>query len=187
MSKDLAYTGARGAFRHQGVARSLVAEFKFGGQPVLGRVMAELARPAFFELAEAIGLDDRLLVTWVPCHRASERERGYNQAEVLARWLVSGSRPLAKASLVRKTKATKHQKGLGRAGRQENLRGVFALDGTATLRVPVHTKALVLVDDVLTTGATAREVSSVLVAGTGLPVYVFTFSRAVAGTPERHD
>jgi predicted amidophosphoribosyltransferase len=47
--------------------------------------------------------------------------------------------------------------------------------------------AIVLVDDVYTTGATAQEVSSVLVAGTGVPVYVFTFSRAVGSTAEGHD
>jgi predicted amidophosphoribosyltransferase len=45
----------------------------------------------------------------------------------------------------------------------------------------------VLVDDVYTTGATAKEVSSVLAAGIGLPVYVFTFSRAVASVVEGHD
>ena len=123
----------------------------------------------------------------MPCHRSSQRERGYNQAEVLARWLASGSRPLARAGLVRKTKATKHQKGLGRAGRQENLRGVFASTERRPYVCLPHTEAVVLVDDVFTTGATAREVSSVLRRGTGLPVYVFTFSRAVAGTPERHD
>ncbi len=187
MGREFEYAGARGAFRHQGVARELVAGFKFGGQPVLGRVMAELARPAFEDFVEAIGSRDRLLVTWVPSHRSSQRERGYNQAEVLAKELTSGSRPLARAALVRKTKATKHQKSLGRADRQENLRGVFSLEVTAPLRLVPHTRAVVLVDDVFTTGATAREVSSVLRRGTGLPVYVFTFSRAVAGTPERHD
>jgi len=186
MGKELAYAGARGAFLHEGVARKLVAEFKFGGQPVLGSVMAELARAAFACFLARTGHGDRVLVTWVPCHRTSQRERGYNQAEVLARFLASDL-ALVTAALAWKPRATKHQKGLGRAGRQENLRGVFAIDRTETLRVPPHTEALVLVDDVFTTGATAREVSSVLVEGTGLPVYVFTFSRAVAGTPERHD
>jgi ComF family protein len=186
MGKELAYAGAHGAFLHEGTARKLVAEFKFGGQPVLGRVMAELAEAAFAGFLAPTGHGHRVLVTWVPCHRSTQRERGYNQAEVLARWLASDLK-LATAALARKAKATKHQKGLGRAGRQENLRGVFAIDRTAALRVPAHTKALVLVDDVFTTGATAREVSSVLARGTGLPVYVFTFSRAVAGTTERHD
>jgi predicted amidophosphoribosyltransferase len=187
MGREFEYAGAHGAFRHQGVARNLVAKFKFGGQPVLGRVMAELARPAFDGFVDSIGARDRLLVTWVPCHRSSQRERGYNQAEVLARQLACGPEPLAWARLVRKTKATKHQKSLGRAGRQENLRGVFCMDVTAPLHVVAHTDAVILVDDVFTTGATAREVSSVLRKGIGLPVHVFTFSRAVAGTPERHD
>jgi predicted amidophosphoribosyltransferase len=188
MGREFEYAGARGAFLHHGVARSLVAEFKFGGQPILGQVMAELARPAFDSLVDSTGAPrDRLLVTWVPCHRSSQRERGYNQAEVLARRLALGAQPLLCAALVRKAKATKNQKTLGRVGRLENLRGVFAMEVTAALQVLPHTEAVVLVDDVFTTGATAREVSSVLRKGIGLPVHVFTFSRAVAGTPERHD
>jgi predicted amidophosphoribosyltransferase len=83
--------------------------------------------------------------------------------------------------------ATRHQKGLGRAGRQSNLGGVFTLAGEAAMRVSEQAEALILVDDVYTTGATAHEVSSVLRSGLGLPVYVFTFSRAVVGTTERHD
>jgi competence protein ComFC len=187
VGKELEYAGARGAFRHEGIARTLVAQFKFGGQPVLGRVMAEMARPAFDGFVTSVGARERVLVTWVPCHRSNERERGYNQAEILARQLAGGPQPLAWAALARKTKATKHQKSLGRAGRQENLRGVFGLDVTAPLRLMPHTEAVVLVDDVFTTGATAREVSSVLRKGIGLPVHVFTFSRVVSGTPERHD
>jgi predicted amidophosphoribosyltransferase len=88
---------------------------------------------------------------------------------------------------VQKTKATRHQKGLGRAGRQGNLGGVFALDERAAARLPSSARAVILVDDVYTTGATAREVSSVLVSGIGIPVYVFTFSRAVSAATERHD
>jgi len=187
MGKDLEYSGARGAFRHQGVSRDLVAQFKFGGQPVLGKVMAGLAKPAFDEFVDLLGSRDRLLVTWVPVHPSSRRERGYNQAEILSRWLVFGSPSIERASLVRKTRTTRNQKTLDKAGRQQNLRGVFSLEPTAALRIPSHTEAVILVDDVFTTGATAREVSAVLRKGTGLPVYVFTFSRAVAGITERHD
>lgn len=164
-----------------------MAEFKFGGQPVLGRVMAELARPAFDDFTARIGARDRLLVSWVPCHRSSERARGYNQAEVLARRLAAGEQPVPCLPLVRKTRVTRHQKSLGRTGRQENLRGAFVLGGAAPSSVLARTEAVVLVDDVFTTGATAREVSAVVRKGIGLPVYVFTFSRAVAGSPERHD
>lgn len=186
MGTEVTYMGARAAFVHRGVARRMVAEFKFGGRPVLGRVMAEAADPAFCDFLSRIDLDGRVLVTWVPSHRAAERKRGYNQAEVLAKALASRA-SLPCASVVQKRIPTKHQKGLGRADRQANLRGVFVLDAQAVSRIPPASRAVVLVDDVYTTGATAREVSAVLAAGTGLPVYVFTFSRAVSGGTERHD
>lgn len=187
MGSDFSYAGARGAFRHEGAARHLVAEFKFGGQPVLGRLMAELARSSFSEYVLSICPHEQALVTWVPCHKAAERQRGYNQAEVLARWLARGEQPFALAPLVRKRQVTKHQKGLGKAGRQENLHGAFAVERAMSARVPGQTRALILVDDVYTTGATAKEVSSILSSGTGLPVHVFTFSRAVVGGTEGHD
>ena len=187
MGREVPYASARGAFRHQGVARRLVAEFKFGGQPILARIMGELARPAFDDLVASVASDDRVMVTWVPCHRSAQRERGYNQAELLARSLASDRRHMACGPLVRKRQATQHQKGLGRAGRQGNLRGAFVLADGAATRLHARTRAVILVDDVYTTGATAKEVSSVLSSGIGLPVHVFTFSRAVAGVTERHD
>jgi ComF family protein len=191
MDKTLTYARARAAFRHQGVARRLVADFKFGGQPVLGRIMADIATPAFSSYLATIAPADRLLVTWVPCHRSAKRERGYNQAEVLARALVrsseTGVAPDGPVAIVRKQQATKHQKGLSRAGRQQNLRGAFVLDRRPSAALSARSEAVVLVDDVYTTGATAGEVSSVISEGLGLPVYVFTFSRAVTSAVERHD
>jgi len=187
MGREMPYMGARSAFVHQGAARRLVADFKYGGQPVLGRVMAELGTAAFVDLLGSITVGDGIVVTWVPCHPAASRKRGYNQAEVLARALAAGVPHLVCAGLARKVTPTRHQQGLGREGRQDNLRGAFTLDDKARHRLPPEISAVVLVDDVYTTGATAREVSSVLVKGVGLPVYVFTFSRAVSGVGERHD
>jgi ComF family protein len=187
IGKELEYSGARAAFRHEGVARRLVSQFKFGGQPVLGRLMAYLAKPAFDSFVDSISPRDRVVVTWVPCHASRRRERGYNQAEVLSRWLAHGMAPLERTSLAKKARVTRNQKTLGRADRQRNLRGVFDLDVAAARRVRPETEAIVLVDDVFTTGATVREVSAVLRKGTALPVYVFTFSRVIAGISERHD
>jgi predicted amidophosphoribosyltransferase len=192
IDKEVSYAAARGAFRHEGLARRMVADFKFGGQPVLGRIMAELAHPAFIGLLSSIPVPaHRLAVTWVASHRAAQRERGYNQAEVLARGLVRlcppEERPAGPVALVKKTQATKHQKGLTKAGRQGNLRGAFELQPGAVARLGAEAAGIVLVDDVYTTGATAGEVSSVLAANTHLPVHVFTFSRAVVSGSERHD
>jgi predicted amidophosphoribosyltransferase len=130
---------------------------------------------------------DRLVLTWVPSHRAAQRRRGYNQAELLARALAAGGPALTRAGLVQKTVRTRHQKELDRAGRQANLRGAFAFDSKAFALLPFRPSGVLLVDDVYTTGATAHEVSVVLQAHTGLPVYVFTFSRAVSRRHQGHD
>jgi predicted amidophosphoribosyltransferase len=188
MGKMLPYAGARSAYVHRGPAKRLVSEFKFGGQPVLGRLMAELAGPAFAEYAAAVAPAERLVVTWVPSHRAVERERGYNQAELLARHLAAGADLPVCVPLVGKQVATRHQKGLGRAGRQGNLHGAFAVDESVWAALAgCDLEAILLVDDVYTTGATASELSRVMGLRTGLPVYVFTFSRAVANRVEGHD
>ena len=102
---------------------------------------------------------------------------------MLARWLVAGSAAIdvRRAGAQDRGPPSTRRPWTERAGRQ-NLRGVFGSDVTEPLRLTEHTDAVILVDDVFTTGATAREVSSVLIKGTGLPVHVFTFSRAVAGT-----
>ena len=216
MGMALAYSGARSAFVHEGIVKRLVVEFKSGGQPVLAPLMAGLAGPAFGELvaaarAGALARAGRpaavvsdgtargagrapgartasgVVVTWVPSHPATRRERGYNQAEMLARALSAAQPGLVAAGLTHKPVRTKHQKALGRAGRQSNLRGAFILDEKALQALPFPPAALVLVDDVFTTGATAQEVSSVLVTGAQAPVYVFTFSRAVSSRGEWHD
>jgi competence protein ComFC len=215
MGVELAYAGARSAFRHAGAAKRMVVEFKSGGQPVLAPLMARLAAPAFRKLAGAAGahggahgedaagtgsavraavptaaaarMAGPVVVTWVPSHPAAQRERGYNQAELLARALAGQGRPLAVAGLTRKAVRTRHQKALDRAGRQSNLRGAFVFDDRNWHSLPTRPGAIILVDDVYTTGATAHEVSSVLASGTGVPVYVFTFSRAVSRAGEGHD
>jgi predicted amidophosphoribosyltransferase len=187
MGKEFEYAGARSAYLHEGPAKWLVAEFKFGGQPILGSLMADLARPEFMRYVSSLTPGSRSLVTWVAAHRKAQRERGYNQAELLARALV-GPPGLACAPLVEKKLATRHQKGLGKAGRQGNLRGAFTLrEGAAALVAADGYERVLLVDDVYTTGATAAEVGRVIAAGTGLPVYVFTFSRATSSGGVGHD
>jgi predicted amidophosphoribosyltransferase len=188
MGRELAYVGARSAYLHKGVAKRLVTELKFGGQPVLGRLMADLARLPFADYVETVAPSGGLLVTWVPSHRSAQRERGYNQAELLARGLVGEAGTMVCAPLVVKKRSTRHQMGLGKAGRQSNLRGAFALadSGLQLLRTG-DLKAIMLVDDVYTTGATAAEVARVIAAESRVPVHVFTFSRAISGGTAGHD
>jgi ComF family protein len=86
----------------------------------------------------------------VPLSAPRRRERGYNQAEALARVLAAGCGwPLTSA--LRRTRATPPQIGLNRTARQQNVRGAFVWEGP-----PLAGGRVLLVDDVLTTGATAN-------------------------------
>ena len=156
-----------------------------------GPLMAELARPAFDELRLARSAPRGPAAGHLGAHhRAAQRERGYNQAELLARALAGGpaaARPWP--AWCARPQATQHQKGLGRAGRQSNLRGAFVLRrGGGLSGCRRRPAAVILVDDVYTTGATAQEVSSRARSGhrsTSVRVHVLAGGRRAGA--EGHD
>ena len=125
-------------------------------------------------LAERYPFTDDALLVPVPLHPARLRARGFNQALLLARAL--GRRldlPIAPRVLSRR-RATRAQPGLDAAERRRNLRAAFRV------RVPgaVEGRRVVLVDDVLTTGATADACARVLLAAGAVRVDVYTVARA---------
>jgi ComF family protein len=109
----------------------------------------------------------------VPLHAARQRERGYNQAALLARELAAHlQRPIVENALVR-TKVTAPQVGLGAEERRNNVRGAFrcATNGLAG-------KGVLLVDDICTTGATLEAACKAL-RENGIPsVWAYTLARA---------
>lgn len=134
---------------HEGALREAIHFFKFGGR-------SELGRPLGLRLAPLVGERPDLVVP-VPLHRSRLRERGYNQAAVLAEAIADGLGVPVGTGLVR-LRSTGHQAKLDRSGRLHNLDGAF---GAARQPTWVN-KSVLLVDDVLTTGATAVSVATVL-------------------------
>jgi len=114
------------------------------------------------------------LVTAVPLHRVRERERGYNQSELLGRALAF-ELGIPFAQPVLRHQNTRSQTNLSRQARLDNLSGAFALRRNAD----VAGKRIIVVDDVFTTGTTVNEVSHVLKAGGASRVAVLTATRAV--------
>lgn len=138
-------------------------------------------------LAEAIGRlsDDapkEMLVVPVPLHRSKFAQRGFNQARVLARHalgFLAKSHPswdltLADRSLMR-LRATQSQAGLSPRERRLNVRGAFAVSDPAA----VAEKHILLIDDILTTGATARAAAQALLDAGAAAVRVATLARAL--------
>ena len=112
----------------------------------------------------------------VPLHSVKARTRGYNQSELIASHLADriGLRLLKKS--LRRTRNTPSQSGLGSTQREINVRGAFAVRNPET----ISGKRLILVDDVLTTGATVDACVQALLQADANEVCVLT----VARTPE---
>jgi competence protein ComFC len=182
--RDLAFASAGAAFAYEGPARRLVTACKFGALRSVVTEMAALAAPRLplrVAVAEAGAAQTAAavdLVTCVPAHRGHKLERGFNQAELLARDLARAA-GLPFAPLLVRTRHGRRQSGLAKAQRAANVRGAFALAREAQ-RVAAAVKRVLIIDDVFTTGETLNQCSSVLVAA-GLEPHVFTFARTVRG------
>jgi len=153
---------------------TIVRAFKFRGDYALGpRVLRELLDSE--GLPDGIGEGSEVVVP-VPLHARRRRERGYDQAELLARVLARHlDMPLHRRALVR-TRYTSQQSLLVMNARWDNVRGAFAI-GRSPL--PLRCNVL-LVDDVITTGATISECARVLKRAGVARVHAIALARAGA-------
>ena len=138
---------------------------------LLGGLLAEHLRHAWLE-----GLPRPELLLPVPLGRARLRERGFNQAALLSGWLARTLGLAAREDLLRRNLDTVAQQGLDAATRRRNLRGAFAV-------VAPHAVAgrhVALVDDVLTTGATAETLARLLRQAGAQRVDVYCLARTPA-------
>ena len=163
---------ARAVFRYDDASRPLVLGFKHADEthaaPAYGRW---LARAGSELIAEAD------LIAPVPLHRWRLLMRRYNQSALLAAVVARiGGRRLAVDLLVRR-RHTPRQGRLSRLGRHRNVRGAFALHPSWQDELPG--KRVLLVDDVLTTGATVEECGRVLRRHGAVGVDVLTLARVV--------
>ncbi len=155
---------------YQGTMRDALLEMKYrNGRrlvPLLGAMLAErLRRELSGEMPEA--------VTFVPMHRRRERERGFNQARLLARE-IAGHLGLPCVGLLERTRPTRPQAGLSHEERGANVRGCMAVRRGA--RMP---DALLLVDDILTTGATLSACAASLKKAGALEVVACVAARDI--------
>jgi len=127
---------------YEGTLRELIHLFKYGR-------MKPLAKPLAAHMA--LPLDRQFdVVVPMPLHWRRQWQRGFNQSELLAR-LTARRRGIPMVNAVRRTRATSAQAGLSNAARRENVAGAFRV------RKPraVEARRVLLIDDVMTTGATA--------------------------------
>jgi len=169
--RKIYFDAAVAVYRGRGIVRQIIHTFKYDRQVHLRHLVARWLCAAFD--------DDRLsgrqfdIVVPVPLHPTRQRERGFNQARLLAD-LLSLRISIPCRPLLKRIRYTTTQTALDRAERMENLHNAFRLRKNANVRG----LRVLLIDDVLTTGSTLSECARVLKRAGAVSVYAATAARA---------
>lgn len=170
-NRELHFEAAVSAYRSRGIVRKIVHEFKYNRQRHLRHLIGDWLVAALDDL-RLRGRHFDLLVP-VPLHPTRQRERGFNQAQLLAETL-SAHVGIRLREPLRRIGYTTTQTAYDRAERIENLRGAFQVRGGESVRG----LRVLLIDDVLTTGSTLSECARVLKRAGAISVYAATAARA---------
>ena len=152
-----------------GVVRDALHAIKYGGEQRLGEPLGRAVGRRW--AAVGVGAE---LVLHVPVHRERERQRGYDQAALIARHAADYLR-LPFAPVLTRARATTAQFDLDRRDRARNVRDAFVLDPRATENV--GGRWILLVDDVVTTGSTLAACATALESAGALGVSAITVAR----------
>jgi competence protein ComFC len=166
---------ARSAFLYEGPVRHALMRLKFGGQKSAADPLGAFMLEALQRAPPEVNPSDVScpVLTWVPLGRKRRRDRGYDQAEALAR-VVGELSGLPVRQLLARSVETGPQARRSGPARRLALRGAFRAVNVPAARV-------ILVDDVLTSGATAAECATVLRQAGALEIGVLTAARSLGG------
>jgi len=166
------FTMGRALGCYEGPLRKAVHRWKYEGKTHLSPLFGEWMAERFFHYWETNLFD---LLIPVPLHPGRLRERGFNQALLLARELSRRTGLPYRKRVLEKKKPTLPQASLSGRERETGVRGAFHLEELEEIR----DKVILLIDDVYTTGTTVNECSKVLMAGGAKRVDVFTLAHTL--------
>lgn len=165
--KKHSFEEGRSLWIHKAPVDQAVYAFKYQNRRIYGKTFGA-------ELAEQYGKYLRKkeidVIMPVPLHKKRRKNRGYNQAEILANELGKRTGIPVDGKSLKRIKETSPQKKLNDKGRKQNIKGAFAVDGNVT------GKTIVLVDDIYTTGSTLDEAARTLYRNGAEKVYFLTIS-----------
>ncbi len=172
MADPPAYARARAAVRYDEIAGTMVHALKYGDRLDLAPVMARWMARAGGEL-----LSDAELIVPVPLHWRRMWSRRFNQSATLAKLLAKPHGLPVSVTALKRVRATPQQVGLSKSERAANVQGAFRVDAAG--RAEIAGRHILLVDDVLTSGATVDTCARALLRGGARQVDVLTFARVV--------
>lgn len=155
----------RCAVRYDGKMRELLARYKYSGSERLTPLMSAMLACAYERIARELGASGPHAITSVPLARERLEERGFNQAEQMAR-TVAGWYGVPYVPLLKRNRHTQRQSLKDRSSRLRDLRGIFTLADSERLQAlqsrQPQTLRILLADDIYTTGSTMNESASAL-------------------------
>ena len=162
--KKKRWDGAVAAFAMTGTIKELLHSCKYQGQPELARVIGDLA---YMAVCDRLPKTDCIVP--VPLHWSRALKRGFNQSACIAERLSAHTGVPCEPGLLKRVRFTGQQAKLGRKERLSNLSRAFSVPDSTN----VKNRAIVLVDDVMTTGATLSAATQALKRAGAGAVYVF--------------
>lgn len=167
------YTRGASVFPYTEEIKQILHRIKFGQEPWYLKAL----RTHIEQTKLPLPIEQYHLLVPIPLDRSRARKREYNQSALIAQLLITGRKNAPRvAAILKKTRKTEPQSALDRAGRLINLEQAFQLKRWAD----VKNKTILLVDDVVTTGATVNECAKCLIEGGAARVDFFSVARTIS-------
>lgn len=154
--------------RYESVCKNVIVEFKFHASRTIAKSLAQIMTD---DLVKYSGTFTPDLIVPVPLHPKRKQERGFNQSELISKWISKILKIPCENSFLKRTRNTPSQRALGKGERVKNVTGAFKSRNAAG-------KNILLVDDVLTTGATMFECAKTLKKAGAKKVFAVAFAKA---------
>jgi len=152
-------------YKYEGLLRDVIKDFKYNNKPYYYKMLGELLYQHIKD--EKIDFD---IITYVPLHKNKKRRRGYNQSQLIAKY-IGNRMNVSSEKLIKRLVDTKPQNQLNREDRKNNLKNTFSSEKK------IKNKNILLVDDVYTTGTTLNACSEALLKVGAKNIYALTLAR----------
>jgi ComF family protein len=165
------FSAARALGQYERVLMDVIHRFKYGGKVSLGERLGEFMADYSYP---SLAIADYSLIMPVPLHPRRLRQRGFNQAMILAREISRRFSLHLDFLSLQRIICTEPQVGLGKEKREQNIKGAFHVADAGRIKG----EKIILVDDVYTTGSTVKECARILMKNKADNVAVLTLARA---------
>jgi len=169
--KNFSFIHNRSAFAYDDLVRDMLHEIKFRGKKHIAQGLGRLWGRSFLE-----PIPKTAILIPLPMHPAKKRQRGFDQAQVLAK-AINETTGIKVEYILERTRDTAPQSGLHPRQRIENIDGAFRIK--PELSGKIIDQNIILIDDIYTTGSSLNECARVLKAGGALDVYAITLAIAL--------